>query len=266
MKSGWLAPECLSWNASLESAREAGGTDRHRAYEHLAHAEKLLAMASTDEMHLIDVVTTLKRCVNHRLQDLNAFYDFSSAPLRNRPKRLLDQLAAFDLIRPFLLQHLIDIRNAVEHEDESPPSHERCAELTDVVWYFLRSTDSVASRKTTTFILECPQHEDKQRPFWMQVRHPWIEVTSLPGTRWSFGLTGHVLPQMTSFGEISGWIAVELLDYHSYVRLISPGGEPRMENYYSFAIGPNGWRSIHGPVLGPFEAIEAIAKLSLSVS
>ena len=53
-----------------------------------------------------------------------------------------------------MLTKLIDIRNAVEHENVSPPPHERCLELLDFVWYFLRSTDRLVLYPPNSMVFE----------------------------------------------------------------------------------------------------------------
>ncbi len=41
------------------------------------------------------------------------------------------------------MKQLFLIRNDIEHNDATPPDKPRCTELLDVVWYFLKSTDSL---------------------------------------------------------------------------------------------------------------------------
>ncbi len=38
------------------------------------------------------------------------------------------------------MKQLLAIRNDIEHRDVKPPSTEKCLELLDAVWYFLKST------------------------------------------------------------------------------------------------------------------------------
>jgi hypothetical protein len=41
------------------------------------------------------------------------------------------------------MKELLKIINDIEHNDARSPEIERCKELVDVVWYFLKSTDSI---------------------------------------------------------------------------------------------------------------------------
>jgi hypothetical protein len=45
-------------------------------------------------------------------------------------------LTEFGVVRPFLLQRLLKVRNAIEYRDVTPPSAARCREFIDVTWYF----------------------------------------------------------------------------------------------------------------------------------
>jgi len=49
----------------------------------------------------------------------------------------------FGIIRPRMFAQLKEVRSLIEHHDRTPPAQERCAELAEFVWYFLRSTDNL---------------------------------------------------------------------------------------------------------------------------
>jgi hypothetical protein len=50
-----------------------------------------------------------------------------------------------------MVARLIAFRNSIEHGDKLPPDKEQCADLLEVVWYFLRSTDLLGLRIVSTF-------------------------------------------------------------------------------------------------------------------
>jgi hypothetical protein len=50
-----------------------------------------------------------------------------------------------------LLTKLLEIRNAIEHEDKKPPKRNECLELVDIVWYFLKSTDNMVCTEKSEF-------------------------------------------------------------------------------------------------------------------
>ena len=255
MKTAWLSSEVLVWNPEVQEQIGFDAADSDRAYELLTHTDKLLALAEVDDMYLVDVVTTLKRCLSQRLKHLNRLYDFSSAPIHDRPKRLLDQLAGLNLVRPFLLQHLLEIRNAVEHEDTHPPPRQRCAELADVVWYFLRSTDSLIRRRTSTFVLECPNTTSGPES-------PWIEVDALGSSPWHFAFRGLIPRGILSPEEVREWLQLELLDELSFLRLVAEGSNIQLpENTAAFKRETSGNYRFFAMLVGPLSAREAISRM-----
>jgi hypothetical protein len=117
--------------------------DWEYAYSYLRHSEKLLS--GVPERHsLIDVVSNLKRAVDHRIRHISTTYKIKTIPIYASKKEIWDILAELEVIKPVMLANLIDIRNAVEHQFSNPPPQARCIELAEFVWYFLRSTDSLA--------------------------------------------------------------------------------------------------------------------------
>jgi hypothetical protein len=68
-------------------------------------------------------------------------YEFGSIPLGKKPRHLLELLNHLGLVRPVMLRRLLDLRNALEHEDVPAPDKSECELLVEFVWYFLRSTD-----------------------------------------------------------------------------------------------------------------------------
>lgn len=113
-----------------------------RSYEIWGHANDLIE-ASEEEFFLSDGITNLKRSLNHRLQLIEKMYQFKKIDFANKPKGYLELLETYGLVRPYIMKELLKIRNGIEHYDEEPPNKLRCRELSDAVWYFLKSTDNI---------------------------------------------------------------------------------------------------------------------------
>lgn len=241
----WISAELLDWDYNPTSS---GSTkiDWYRPYDIWSHAEELLNKPTTN-LYLVDAITTLKRAVNQRLSQLNEIYCFDQIPVTEKPKRLLEQLAFWELVRPSMLKQLIDIRNAVEHEDAVPPTQERCFEFLDFVWYFLRSTDFLAR----TLIDEVEFEDDEI--------HYRIDLFINPNPNWDIKLGGSISHSMLSLTDISGWIRLELEHMQTVEQFLSALGgssKPYFERKYQHH-QPNDL-VISGKVLGEQEHIEKI--------
>lgn len=150
----WLSKDVLSWKSEQQGYRSHPYSDAcARTYEIWEHAERLL-LNKCNSFQLIDALSTLKRAINHRLQKIDSLYPIRQLfPDQNHNKRFLQQLACLGLVRPVMLEKLIEIRNSVEHSDREPPDQIRCMEFLDLVWYFLRSTDRLVINIITDFEL-----------------------------------------------------------------------------------------------------------------
>lgn len=89
----------------------------------------------------------MKRSLNHRLQLIEKTYHLKTIYFKDKPKGYLELLEKYNIVRPLLMKKLLTIRNEIEHEDSNPPEIERCKELVDIMWYFLKSTDSIVQIK-----------------------------------------------------------------------------------------------------------------------
>ncbi|MFJ7913908.1 MULTISPECIES: hypothetical protein [unclassified Lysinibacillus] len=136
----WISNEILNWESYSESSTVLEKEKGERAFRIWEHAKNLIENNET-EFHLADGITNLKRALNHRLKLIEEIYGFKFVEINNKPKGYMEILEIFGVVRPFLMKRLLTIRNGIEHNDEKPPSYERCIELLDVVWYFLKSTD-----------------------------------------------------------------------------------------------------------------------------
>src|SRR5205807_9798355 len=119
--SRWLSDSVFDWEYEIDSWRFNRKSSVHRAYEYWEHARNLLGSAAT-QFQLADAVANLKRAINQRLKAIETAYSLRSFTLPNRPTGYLEILESVGLVRPALLKYLLDVRNAIEHEDKRPPS------------------------------------------------------------------------------------------------------------------------------------------------
>lgn len=148
----WIKNEILDWHPDGNSKSSTNHREQIRAYELWNHAESLLS-SNVNELHRVDAVSTLKRCLNQRLKFIESTYNFKLLSSKNSPKGYLEYLETFDLVRPLMLKKLMEIRNDIEHNDVSPPNMDRCLELLDLTWYFLKSTDNIVTWRVESFEL-----------------------------------------------------------------------------------------------------------------
>jgi hypothetical protein len=196
----YLTPEVLEWKAEAEGSSIPDQSLWKRAYKIWAHAEQVLSCPTT-EFQRVDAITTLKRASDHRVRLLNDFYSLRNISIKGKPSEILYLLEFVGIIRPLMLQKLIDIRNAVEHEDASPPSHEDCQVFLEFMWYFLRSTD-----KLTQYVLE----DIGLRPFGEDENYYWLTVSSGPEHNWVPKLFGWVKPDMLSNEPKDNWLVLNV--------------------------------------------------------
>jgi hypothetical protein len=114
---------------------------------------------------------------------LTDLYIFKHIPIGTKPKKILDQLEYFGIIRPLMLNRLIEIRNSVEHEYVSPPELDRCKELVEFVWYFLRSTDVLANRVVNAIEIQSPDENDD---------YFCLELRTGPSNDWKYEIGGRI--------------------------------------------------------------------------
>jgi hypothetical protein len=244
----WLSPEFLDWTAYTQVSFTDG--NRERAYEIWSHSEQTLGQYG-DDFHLVDAITTLKRSMSHRLQLLKTLYGFDAMPLTGIPKRTIEQLAFFGIVRPVMLSRLIDIRNAVEHEDSAPPDPGTCHELLDFVWYFLRSTDRLVAWQTTEIELESEPYTDGFDNCYELV------LDFDPPRNWTPYFQGWVSPSMLSASKRDNWFEVQLdrMETRDEVRSHIQGDLSAHEHRYSDDL------FIKGSVMGPENRMRTIFDL-----
>ena len=165
----WLCNSVLDWSATIESYGYTNAEDCQRAHELWKHAE-LFLKDDANEFNRVDVISNLKRCLNQRLKFIEQVYSLKKIALSDSPKGYLEYLASLGLVRPYMLKQLMLIRNDIEHNDAPPPNIERCRELLDLTWYFLKSTDSFVAWRKNDFILKKLTDEGDETQYWLNLK------------------------------------------------------------------------------------------------
>ena len=204
MKSFWLADEVLNWSAESEGGHILDTRKAQRAYDHLSRAEHFLNSPKPASADRADCISNLRKALTHRLHLFEDVYNLRPALNKGQKRAYLAVLAEAGVVRPFLLERLLKVRNAIEYRDAAPPSVARCHEFIDVVWYLLRSTDSLLSLKRTDLILRQLDDGDEEPPYWIS-----IDITYRP----TFRVRG------------CGWLPFELFSERSTVGTLEFKGE-----------------------------------------
>jgi hypothetical protein len=167
MSSIWVHNSISNWTAQSQGSLVCD-SEWERAYHIWEHARSLVDAAGND-FSLSDGVSNLKRALNHRLKLIEEMYFFKKIEIPHKPKSYLELLEHFDIVRPYFMRILLNIRNDIEHNDANPPKIERCKELVDVVWYFLKSTDSITQKQTNEALFTLLGENGLETPYWYQV-------------------------------------------------------------------------------------------------
>ena len=148
-KSIWIPGNILNWEFSISSCEVYEKNNWVRAYE-LWERSRSLIDRNENTFDLMDGIINLKRALNSRLLLIRKIYgidSFNFVEIKGGTLEILEQLG---IIRPTILRKLMEIRNNIEHNDSPPPNIEKCKELVDILWYFLRSTDTLVQKKCTS--------------------------------------------------------------------------------------------------------------------
>ena len=137
------------------SARERLCQSRQEIWRHAAARLK----GTPSDLDRVDCIGTLKRAINHRLKAIQATYNFDQLPTTRPKKQILEKLQDYGLVRPVIIKELLEVRNGIEHNDAAPPETPRCEFYVDVVWYFLKSTDTLVDMAVDSIVYEDDQSE-----------------------------------------------------------------------------------------------------------
>lgn len=148
----WLALDYVfkntEWNIAASTVCFSG--DQQRAYDIWERAN-MLVEKNESIFDLTDGITNLKRSINQRLKFIEDIYGFKKISFSSKPKGYLELLETYGIVKPYIIKTIFEIRNLIEHNDSLPPDPERCKELVDMVWYFLKSTDYLIYSVPTDF-------------------------------------------------------------------------------------------------------------------
>lgn len=180
----YITAKILDCDIYQTTRSSADANEINRAYEIWHHSESLIHEGAS-KFELSDGITNLKRCIDHRLKFIESTYRFRTIVSSKQKSGYLELLSELGLVRPFLIKNLFEIRNNIEHHDHNPPEASRCAELLDIAWYLLKSTDSI--------LFNIPEEWELSNP-------------DLPG----FDITLRWLHQDEITVFINGWIPIEL--------------------------------------------------------
>ena len=160
LKPLWSDPSWLVWEYHIESGTYLSKDRAERPYEFHQHACDRL-VDDPNDFDRVDAITTLRRAISQRVRMLKEIYELRKLLIPSKPKGDLELLTYLEIIRPFMLRRLIDIRDIVEHQDSVPPSVDECLMFADLVWYFLRSTDALVHSKVSAILFEPPGATDE---------------------------------------------------------------------------------------------------------
>jgi hypothetical protein len=252
-KPVWINPQVLQWLTFSQGGSEPDVSIRLRAYEMWSHAEKLLSHATSD-LQVVDVITILKRSIDHRLRALNSIYTFKDIPVRSNPSELLSLLEFFDIVRPLMFRNLLDIRNAVEHEDAAPPEIKTTQVFLEFTWYFLRSTDRLLQLVANNIALY-PSNEDED--------YYWLDFEYGPTNLWNPSLRGWISANLFATHAIENWIVL----YASRVETVDElqGTAPNSNTNERYNRPRKlGDAYLHGDVRGSENALTQLTKIYFS--
>jgi hypothetical protein len=175
-----------------------------RANELWAHVEQILSRPAT-EFERSNAIRDLRLAIDRRILILGERYSFKTLPIKNKPTDPLELLGFLGIVRPRMLQKLIAIRNAVEHEDAEPPDDEACQVYLEFTWYFLRSTDFIVQKIVDNILFG----EDSEGGY-------WVEVGIRPPANWIPTVRGWVPANFVSLASQHNWLSLNVDRCESY--------------------------------------------------
>ena len=203
----WLCDSVLDWSATIESYSYTNEADHLRAYDLWNHADLILT-GNANEFNRVDVVSNLKRCLNQRLKFIEHVYSLKKIALSDSPKGYLEYLESLGLVRPYMLKQMMIIRNDIEHNDALPPNIERCRELLDLTWYFLKSTDNFIFWYKNNFTLNYLTDEVEETQYWLNLSINFKLDHSIE-------INGWIPKVLLSEEKKQGYTLIELKDFVS---------------------------------------------------
>jgi hypothetical protein len=164
----YLSSEFFTWPYDYDSQTGFSEDFVYRAHEIWRHAKDCIADDPT-EFDRVDCISSLRRAINHRLKSITNGYRFDELPSLRPKKQALEKFRDYGIVRPALIKDLLDVRNLIEHDDAKPPTTDRCSYYVDIVWYFLKSTDSLVTMHIDLLVY---QEDGDNSSLEFQVRPP----------------------------------------------------------------------------------------------
>ncbi len=199
----WISNEIFNCSIDTNFSDIIDKEDWMRSYEIWEYSRTLIEDAQND-FHLADGITNLKRSFNQRLKLIEDLYRLKLIDFSNRPKGYLELLEKYGLVRPFIMKVLLTIRNDIEHNDATPPNIERCKELVDVVWYFLKSTDHIVQKQNEGGTFNLLDEENKNNKYWVEFE---IDFTN----NHNVSINGWLPKELISFKEEDNYLKVDAI-------------------------------------------------------
>jgi hypothetical protein len=193
----------FTWEPQVESLSDTGDDWKH-PYSYFRHSEKLLSGAP-EKHYLIDTISNLKRAVDCRITHISTTYKIKKTAIYTPKKTIWDILTELEVIKPVMLAKLLEIRNAVEHKFSDAPTQACCVELAEFVYYFLRSTDSIAKRVSDGPILQESYNSSFR-----------IYYNGNPGNEWESAMTAFLPKVLTSIVPKPDYFEVSETTLQSY--------------------------------------------------
>lgn len=180
MNSIFIKPDVLNWKARVEHGTYEDQLDWDKPYQYLDLAYDILRLHQRD-IGRIDILANLKRAIDHRIKRISKLYSFKMMNSFGFSKEYLERLEQLGLVKPLMIDAIYNIRNQIEHHYFDPPDKQRCAELADFVWYFLKATDSYVRYLVEGVILEFDYQPGYMPVYWvlMKFAYPynWKKVS-----------------------------------------------------------------------------------------
>ena len=249
----WLSPDVLGWRPYLAESALGDPAAVRRAYAHWEHATRVLSGATT-AFHHVDVITTLKRALDHRIRLLNDNYRWSSLTSVQLPKGMLQKLEYLGVARHAMVKRLTDLRNEVEHADREPPPFLECADYVELTWYFLRARDILAIRVPEKLELEPADGE---------VNGYQLVVRSGPVVDWRVEIEGVLGAQHIAAFMHDDWTRVELTRYETRGEWLARGGRQPIAVVHHEALDPLDV-FIKGTITGPTDHVLRLQRILLT--
>lgn len=205
MKKIWISPTCLNCELYDQGGNGTSKDEVKRAVDIWEHARSCLERDNPSEFDRSDSIGWLKRALNQRLKLIEYIYSLKKFALPTSPKGYLEYLETLNIVRPFMLKALMAVRNDIEHNDATPPDTERCLELLDLVWYFIRSTDGLVKAQKCSIVFQESFNTEKESPYWLEIDIKFDEP-------YFINVYGWVESIKYSSEYVEGWLEVAVED------------------------------------------------------